>query len=209
MQLRNEATVAGPLDETWAALLDVPRVARALPGATIESERVEGAYRGTLKVRLGPVTLQYEGVARLQEVDEDEHVATFHLQGREARGHGGATATITNRLFAVNGSTRVVVETDVAVTGRAAQFGRGLMEDVAGRMLEQFAARLEREVLAGAMGAPSGVGTAASEGLDLGAVAWRPLLRRYSWAVGLGAAGILALAALRTRRVVVVVVERR
>lgn len=209
MQLRNEALVGAPLDETWKVLLDVPRVARALPGATIERERVEGAYRGTLKVRLGPVTMQYEGVARLEDADEDEHVATFHLQGRESGGHGGATATITNRLFGVDGSTRVVVETEVAVTGRAAQFGRGLMEDVAGRMLEQFAERLEREVLATEaperVSAPPG---AADEVLDVGAAAWGPLLRRYGWALGLGAAGLLLFAAVRTRRVVIIV-ERR
>jgi carbon monoxide dehydrogenase subunit G len=208
MQLRNEAVVAAPLAQTWTALLDVPRVARALPGASIEPESVEGAYRGALKVRLGPVTMQYEGVARLQDVDEDEHVATFHLQGREARGHGGATATITNRLFAEDGSTRVVVETDVAVTGRAAQFGRGLMEDVAGRMVEQFAARLEREVLAPRADEKRVEPAARGDALDLGSAAWRPLLRRYGWPIALGAVTVVALVALRGRRVVIVV-ERR
>ena len=103
MQLRNEAVVGAPLDETWRAILDVPRVARALPGATIEPEGVEGGFRGALKVRLGPVTMQYEGVARLLDADEDDHVATFHLQGRESRGQGGATATIVNRLSAEDG----------------------------------------------------------------------------------------------------------
>jgi carbon monoxide dehydrogenase subunit G len=208
MQLRNEAVVAAPLADTWEALLDVPRVARALPGATIEPEGVEGAYRGALKVRLGPVTMQYEGVARLQDVDEDEHVATFHLQGREARGHGGATATITNRLFAEDGSTRVVVETDVAVTGRAAQFGRGLFEDVAGRMVEQFTARLEREVLTPSADEEPAERTGADEALDLGSAAWGPLLRRYGWALGLGAVTLVGLFALRGTRVIIVV-ERR
>jgi carbon monoxide dehydrogenase subunit G len=213
MQLRNEAVVDAPLDETWRAILDVPRVARALPGATIEPEGVEGGYRGALKVRLGPVTMQYEGVARLLDADEDDHVATFHLQGRESRGQGGATATIVNRLSAEDGSTRVVVETDVAVTGRAAQFGRGLMEDVAGRMIEQFAARLEREVLAGSRptegepyalsGEPSG-----GEALDVGAAALAPLLRRYGWALALGAGALALGLAPRTRRIVVIV-ERR
>ena len=213
MRLHNEATVAAPPEATWAALLDVPRVARALPGATVDPEPVEGAYRGTLTVRLGPVTMEYEGVVRLQDADEDARIATFHLQGREARGHGGATATITNRLTAVDGGTRVAVETDVAVTGRAAQFGRGLMEDVAGRMIEQFAARLEREVLA-AHSVDGGLDAARDEGgadvLDVGAAAWRPLLRRYGPMVGVGALALFALtAALRTRRIVVIVVERR
>lgn len=209
MQLRNEAVVAAPLEETWNVLLDVPRVARALPGATIEPERIDGTYRGTLKVRLGPVTIQYEGVARLEDADEDEHVATFHLQGRESGGHGGATATITNRLVALDGSTRVVVETDVAVTGRAAQFGRGLMEDVAGRMLEQFAQRLELEVLTGEVPEQAGARAPTPEDvLDIGTAAWGSLLRRYGWALGLGAAGLLLFAAFRTRKVVIIV-ERR
>ncbi len=205
MLLRNEAVVAAPLEETWTALLDVPRVARALPGATMEREGVEGAYRGTLKVKLGPVTMEYEGVARLDDVDEDEHVATFHLQGREARGSGGATATITNRLLPEERTTRVVVETDLAVTGRAAQFGRGLMEDVAARMIEQFAAGLEREVLAGDE-APERA--APEEALDVGGAMWGALLRRYAWALALGAGALAVVAALRTRRIVIVV-ERR
>ena len=211
MKLTNEVVVGAPLERTWAALLDVPRVARALPGAAIEPDSAEGSYRGTLKVRLGPVTVEYEGVATLVDVDEDEHAASFHLQGREARGQGGATATITNRLFPDDGATRVVVETELAVTGRAAQLGRGLMEDVAARMLEQFASRLEREVLAAPEAAELAArATPAEEALDLGAAAWQPLLRRYAWPLALGAAALLAVAALRRRPpVIVVIVERR
>jgi len=206
MKLKNEVVVTAPLDRTWAALLDVPRVARALPGATVEPDGVEGVYRGALKVRLGPIAMEYEGVARLQDVDEDEYVASFRLQGREVAGPGGASATITNRLVPEENGTRVVVETDLAVTGRAAQFGRGLMEDVAGRLLEQFAARLETEVLAGDAGAAAQPPPA--ESLDLGAVAWRPLLRRYGLVVAVGVGAFLLGFALR-RRPVVVIVERR
>ena len=93
MKLRNEVIVPAPLEQTWPLLLDVPRVVRALPGATVEPDSAEGVYRGALKVRLGPVAMEYEGVARLEDVDEDEHVATFRVEGRERRGHGGATAT--------------------------------------------------------------------------------------------------------------------
>lgn len=208
MKLRNEVVVAAPLDRTWSALLDVPRVARALPGASIEPDGAEGVYRGGLKVRLGPVVVEYEGMARLLDADEDEHVASFELQGREVRGHGGASATITNRLLPNDGGTRVVVETDVAVTGRAAQFGRGLMEDVAGRLLEQFASRLEHEVLAG--GEPAEARPRREdEELDLGSVAWKPLVRRYGWALALAAGALVAIASFRSQRTVVIVVERR
>ena len=184
MKLTNEVVVPAPLERTWSLLLDVPRVVRALPGATVEPDAAEGAYRGALKVHLGPVAVEYEGVARLEDVDEDDHAATFRIEGRERRGHGGATATIVNRLLPNENGTRLVVETDLAVTGRAAQLGRGLMEDVAGSLLEQFAAGLERL----ALGREEEAAAPAAE-LDLGAAAWEPLLRRYGpyVAVGVGA----------------------
>jgi carbon monoxide dehydrogenase subunit G len=184
MKLTNEVVVPAPLESTWSLLLDVPRVVRALPGATVEPEAAEGAYRGALKVRLGPVAVEYDGVARLEDVDEDEHAATFRIEGRERRGHGGATATIVNRLLPDENGTRLVVETDLAVTGRAAQLGRGLMEDVAGSLLGQFAAGLERL----ALGREEDAAATAAE-LDLGAAAWEPLVRRYGpfVAVGVGA----------------------
>ena len=184
MKLTNEVVVPAPLESTWSLLLDVPRVVRALPGATVEPDAAEGVYRGALKVRLGPVAVEYEGVARLDDVDEDEHAATFRIEGRERRGHGGATATIVNRLLPDENGTRLVVETDLAVTGRAAQLGRGLMEDVAGSLLEQFAAGLEGLALG-----REEVAVAGPAELDLGAAAWEPLVRRYGpfVAVGIGA----------------------
>jgi uncharacterized protein len=209
MKLRNEVVVAASVEETWQTLLDVPRVARALPGASIEADGVEGVYRGTMRVKLGPVTTEYTGAATLEDADENERVATFRVQGREARGQGTATATITNRLVSEEeGATRVIVETELAITGRAAQFGRGILEDVSGRLLEQFASRLEAEVLGGEA-ARAGVPAATrDEVLDLGGAAWRPLLRRYGWIALVGAAAI-ALAVAARSRTVVIVVERR
>jgi uncharacterized protein len=205
MKLRNEVVVAASLDETWRTLLDVPRVARALPGASIEADGAEGVYRGTMRVKLGPVTTEYAGAATLEDADEDERVATFRVQGREAHGQGTATATITNRLVSEKeGATRVIVETELAITGRAAQFGRGILEDVSGRLLEQFASRLEAEVLGADAGAPA----AKAEVLDVGSAAWGPLLRRYGWIALLGAA-VLGLALAARSRKVIIVVERR
>jgi uncharacterized protein len=196
MKLKNEVIVPAPLEQTWPLLLDVPRMVRALPGATVEPDGAEGVYRGALKVRLGPVAMEYEGVARLEDVDEDEHVATFRIEGRERRGHGGATATITNRLLPAEGGTRLIVETDLSVTGRAAQFGRGLMEDVAGHLLHRFARGLEAAVLGAEEVAPAR--PAAAE-LDLGAAAWRPLLRRYGPFAAVGLAGFVLGLAFRRR----------
>ena len=193
MKLRNEVFVPAPLEQTWSLLLDVPRMVRALPGATVASDGAEGVYRGALKVRLGPVTMEYEGSARLEDVDEDEHVASFHVEGRERRGHGGAAATITNRLTPEEGGTRLVVETDLSVTGRAAQFGRDLMEDVAANLLEQFARGLEAAV---AGREEAAVPDAA---LDIGAAAWLPLLRRYGPYAAVGLGGFLLGLAFRRR----------
>jgi uncharacterized protein len=146
MKLRNEFSIGAPIDQTWDMLLDIQRVAQCLPGAKIEPADGDGVYRGQMKVRLGPMTVEYEGTARLGEVDEDDRVATIDVKGKEARGQGSASATITNSVTAEGDRTTVVVETDLNVTGRPAQFGRGIMEDVASKMLDDFAKRLENEL---------------------------------------------------------------
>lgn len=181
MKLSNEFEVAAPVEETWRALLDVPRVARALPGATIEPEPADGAYRGSMKTKLGAVTAEYSGTARLQDVDEDERSASFRVEARERRGQGTAAATITSRLAGEGSSTRVTVETELEVTGRQAQLGRGIMEDVAAGVLDRFAAGLEQELAGGDGGAgePDGAGgEPGEEVLDLGGVAAGALRER-------------------------------
>jgi carbon monoxide dehydrogenase subunit G len=195
MKFTNDVTVAAPLERTWSLLLDVPRVVRALPGATVEPDGAEGVYRGALKVRLGPVAVEYEGTARLEDVDEDEHVASFRIEGRERRGHGGATATIVNRLLPAENGTRLVVDTDLSVTGRAAQLGRGLMEDVAGSLLQKFASGLE----AAALGREELAAPPALAALDLGAAAWKPALQRYGPVVAAGVGAFLLGFALGRR----------
>jgi carbon monoxide dehydrogenase subunit G len=188
MKLRNEFEVGVPVEQTWGTLLDVPRVARALPGATIEPEAEGGAYRGRMKVKLGPVVTEYSGTARVQDADEDDRVASFRVEGREARGQGSAAATITTRLTSAGGGTRVVVETDLQVTGRQAQLGRNLMEDVAGSMLAEFATRLEAEL----RGEPPAAAAGGDAVLDVSAAARGALLER----AGLVAAGMVAGLAL-------------
>ena len=175
MRLVNELRVGVPVEQTWGTLLDVPRVARALPGATIEPEADGGAWRGTMRIKLGPVTTDYAGTARLQDADEDARVAAYRVEGREARGQGSAAATITARLHAEGDGTRVVVETDLQVTGRQAQLGRNLMEDVAGAILAEFAGRLERELRG--ISAPL-AGDAGDDALDVGGAVRRAMAER-------------------------------
>lgn len=174
MKLNNEFTVSAPLDRTWETLLDVERVGSCLPGAQMDPADESGLYRGRMKMKLGPMAMAYEGTARLVEVDEDAHVTVMDVQGREAKGQGTAAATIRNTLEEAPGGTRVKVETDLQVTGRQAQFGRGIMEDVAGRMLGQFAQQLEELITAGpaatgANGAGPAAASATATHLDPGA----------------------------------------
>lgn len=150
MKLENAFTVAAPIEKTWETLLDLERVATCLPGATIEPGGENGVYNGKMKIKLGPMTVDYRGTAQFQDVDEDAHVASMAVQAREAKGQGTAAAVITNQLESTSdGGTKVTAITDLKITGRQAQFGRGIMQDVAGGMMTQFAERLEQEILRG------------------------------------------------------------
>jgi carbon monoxide dehydrogenase subunit G len=164
MKLTNEFEVAVPVEEVWPALLDIERVARFLPGAEIEPSSEEGVYSGSMKVKLGPMSVTYRGTARLGAVDEESLSAAIDVEAREARGQGRAAATISNRLVDLGGRTRVVAETDLRITGRQAQFGRGIMQDVAGAMLEDFARRFEASLLAEAAGGGDAAGAANGNG---------------------------------------------
>jgi carbon monoxide dehydrogenase subunit G len=212
VKLQNEFTVAAPLERTWDTLLDVERVAACLPGASIEPVGEDGLYRGSMRLKVGPVSLTYGGTVRLADVDADEHVASFDARAKETKGTGTAAAMIRNRLEPAGDGTRVVVETDLNVTGRPAQFGRGLMEDVASKMLGDFAGRLEDLVLQGATvtaDAPprdEGVSPAADEaGLDVGAVLWSGYRRQIIAAGGVLALLLLVLLARRTKGIEVTV----
>lgn len=163
MELTNEFTVEVPVDEAWAVLTDLERIAPCMPGAALEE--VEGdEYRGVVKVKVGPVTTQYRGKASFLERDADAHKAVLKAEGRETRGQGNATATITASLEAAGDGTRVSVVTDLSITGRVAQMGRGVLADVSNKLLGQFVTSLETTVLAGAGTSDDGAGEAADGG---------------------------------------------
>jgi carbon monoxide dehydrogenase subunit G len=149
MKLENEFTVDVPVENAWNVLLDLERVTPCLPGAALTEESGD-EYKGEMKVRLGPVSQEYEGTVKIEEADESEHRAVLKADGKDARGQGTASATITSTLHDEgDGSTRVRVETDMQLTGRAAQFGRGVQQDVAEKLLGRFAACLENEIMGG------------------------------------------------------------
>src|SRR5919107_3449350 len=129
-------------------MLDLERVAPCLPGASID-EAADEEYQGTMAIRLGPISARYRGTVRVEEADEENYRAVLKANGKETRGQGSASATITSTLNEENGSTRVHVETDMQVAGRVAQFGRGIMQDVAEEMMDRFSTCVEQEIVGG------------------------------------------------------------
>ncbi|MFW6205363.1 MAG: SRPBCC family protein [Actinomycetota bacterium] len=137
MQLEHEFTVPVPVDQAWDVLLDVERMAPCMPGATIDS--VDGdTFTGRVKVKVGPVTVSYSGSASFLEKDAEARRVVVEAKGKETRGAGTAAATVTAQLQEGESDTRVSVVTDLAITGRPAQFGRGVMDDVGKKLLGQF-----------------------------------------------------------------------
>ena len=170
MKLANELTVPAPIEEAWAVMLDVERVAPCLPGASIDSTEGD-EYRGTMKIKLGPISSSFQGTLRIEEADEAAHRAVLSARARDSRGQGTAAATITSTMSpAEGGGTHVAVETELRVTGPAASFGRGVMQDVSAKLMGQFADCLAAEmgrkpdVGAAAPGATAAEGQAAAEG---------------------------------------------
>jgi carbon monoxide dehydrogenase subunit G len=148
VQLDHEFTVPVPAEHAWPVLLDVERIGPCMPGATITS--VDGKdFEGRVKVKVGPITVTYAGQASFVEVDDAQRRAVISAKGKEARGSGTANATITAQLYDQGESTRVTVRTDLAITGRPAQFGRGVMADVGGKLLERFADCLAGQLAGG------------------------------------------------------------
>ena len=148
MKINNEFTVSAPVEEAWDVILDLERVAPCLPGASIQ-ESDGDEYKGTMKVKIGPITATYKGTVKFEETDEQNRRAVLNAKG--SGGQGTASATITSTMEEQDGQTKVNVETDMKLSGRAAQFGRGgIAQDVASKMLTRFAECLEREISGGA-----------------------------------------------------------
>jgi carbon monoxide dehydrogenase subunit G len=147
MELSNEFEVPVPIEQAWEILTDLERIAPCLPGAQLQE--VEGdVYRGIVKIKVGPITAQYKGQAVMVQKDDDAHVALLEATGRDTRGAGNASAAIKAELTSRGDVTHVSVVTDLTVTGKVAQFGRGVLADVSAKLLGQFVDNLEATVLA-------------------------------------------------------------
>jgi uncharacterized protein len=143
MELTHSFTVPGTVDETWARFQDISSLAECFPGAQVTSA-TDDSFEGTVKVKLGPIALVYTGSGTFVSKDAAAHTYVVEAKGRDKRGNGTAGATVTLSMNGSGSSTDVEVKTDLSITGKPAQFGRGVMQDVSDKLLGQFVACLEQ-----------------------------------------------------------------
>jgi uncharacterized protein len=201
MELENSFRVPVPVAEAWPVLLDVRRIAPCMPGATLGS--VEGdSFEGTVKVKVGPIVVTYSGKAEFLEKDEAAHRVVISATGKETKGTGTANAKVTAVMVPDGDHTEAKVTTDLAITGKPAQFGRGVMADVSNAIIGQFASCLAADMVAGSAGesadAPSRPAHAAPEVLDLLGSVRGPILKRLLPVMG--AVAVVAAAVVGWRR---------
>jgi len=213
VELTHEFTVPASVDQTWQAFNDIESVAGCFPGATVTS--VEGdTFQGSCKVKLGPIALVYNGSGTFLDKDEAAHSMKIEAKGKDRRGNGTAGADVVATMTEVDeGHTHVRVVTDLAITGKPAQFGRGVIEDVSNQLLGQFVDCLETKVGTGDEPAPSPPGESPpaeehpapnqapqSNALDLGATLVPVLLRTYGKQLAAALVGLVLLRWLLRRR---------
>ncbi len=175
MKIEQKLTVDAPPDRVWAFLIDLRQVASCLPGAAITEQVDDRTYRGTITVKVGPVTTSYKGTIRFERLDAAQWEAELVGQGQDVRGRGGAEMRMQSRLSPKDGGTEVTVVSEVAISGLLAQLGRGMIESVSAQIFRQFAAAMQ-EKLAGAQ-AP-GPQAQSLDALSLGAKAMGQAVKR-------------------------------
>lgn len=145
MKIENEFRVNMPLEEAWAVLTDIPVIAPCMPGAKLTGSE-DGVYAGTVKIKVGPVTADYSGTAEFLSKDDASHRAELSAKGKDSRGSGNAEALIVAQLVADGEGTKVSIDTDLKVSGKVAQFGKGVMVEVSQKLIGQFVACLEQKI---------------------------------------------------------------
>jgi carbon monoxide dehydrogenase subunit G len=162
MELSHQFTVPVPVQDAWDQFQDVASVAECFPGAVVTSVE-DGTFHGSVKVKLGPIALVYNGSGTFTEKDETAHRFVVDAKGKDKRGNGTAGATVTLAMTPNGGSTDVKVDTDLAITGKPAQFGRGMMQDVSDKLLNQFVACLEQRMATEDAGRAAGAPVAVAD----------------------------------------------
>jgi carbon monoxide dehydrogenase subunit G len=154
MQLENSFSVAAKPDQVFAYLLDVNKIVGCVPGAELSEVVDTSTFKGKVKIKVGPITVAYNGTARIVDRDDNAHTATLEAEGRETTGPGSARAKALMSVAADGPGSTVKIVTDYSVAGRVAQFGRGVMEDVSRRLIGEMAACIKANVEAAAAGPP-------------------------------------------------------
>jgi hypothetical protein len=197
MLIENEFTVATPVDELWAFLLDVERIAPCMPGAELTETIDERNWKGKVNVKFGPVALAFAGTVEMTERDDAAHRAVLHAKGMEQKGKGAANATVTSWLEpATDGQTTVKMTADIALTGAAAQLSRGLLPEISKKLTQQFADCLESQMQTAPAEAPAGAaapGEAAAERPAPTAPAPAPVAAKHVGGIELGLSAIWAV----------------
>jgi carbon monoxide dehydrogenase subunit G len=186
MLIENSFDVSAPIDHVWSYLQDIEKVVPCMPGAELTETIDESNWKGKVTIKLGPVSMVFAGKVTLEELDETGHRAVLKASGMEQRGKGAASATITSTLEGRSEGTRVKIVQDLKVSGQAAQFSRGMMQDVSNKLTQQFADCLQENMQAEeqdeAGGEPVPMATAKPvRGIRLGLGAlWRAILRFFT-----------------------------
>lgn len=175
MQFSNSFDVPLPPDAAWTVLMDIPRIAPCMPGAELTEQVDENTYKGKVSVRLGPVMLAFAGTATFDARNDADHTAKVRAQGTDAKGRGGASATVGFKLEPAPGGSRVLIDTDLNLSGSVAQYGRGagMIQAVAAQLIGQFATALKAQIgdsgtppaapaAVGSSAAPAALGSAAA-----------------------------------------------
>jgi uncharacterized protein len=202
VKISNDFLVDVPIERAWDLLTDLERVAPCMPGASLDGHDGE-RYDGTIAVKVGPIVARYAGVAWFLNRDVGSYQATLRAEGSDSSSQGMARATIKARLEAHDGGTRVVVDTDLDIAGRVAQFGRGAIADVSARLLRQFAENIASEVGQGSRSTEANLEPRViappveTTALDLGNLVGPVVLRRVAPLLPLLAAFLLGILAGR------------
>lgn len=146
MKLENEFRVSVPIDRAWEVLTDIPLITPCLPGASLTDHDADD-YKGKIKIKVGPVTADYSGSAVFVTRDEATHHVEISASGRDSRGSGNASATITADMSTDGDGTKVSIVTDLKISGKVAQFGKGMIAEVSGKLIDQFVDCIEQELL--------------------------------------------------------------
>lgn len=161
MRFENHFDVDAPIEEVWNTILDVERVAPTVPGAQVLERTGDDAYKVSIKVKVGPMSMTYRGDVEITDRDEAAHRAVMKARAKESRGQGTANADVTMVLSGSNGSTSATVTTDVELSGKVATMGQGVLQDVSGRLMKTFAENLAALLGGGGEAAPEAPGLVA------------------------------------------------